>query len=121
MAQNYVNKGMNLTLTIPAATTITSGQLVAVGDTADDKVVGVALNSGTTGERIQVAHTGVFIVSKKTGQAFLQGQKLYVNASNEATTDADDGAGTPVAHPVLGYAWEAALSAATEATVKLLG
>jgi predicted RecA/RadA family phage recombinase len=121
MAQNYINKGINFTLTIPSATIITPGQLVTVGGAADDKMVGVALGAGIAGQEVEVAHCGVWVVKKKAAQAFVQGQKLYANADGEATTDTDDGAGTPVNHPVLGYAWKAATSAAVEAEVKLLG
>jgi predicted RecA/RadA family phage recombinase len=117
MAQNHISPGKRLKYVIPSATTITSGQLVKVGD-----IVGVALGSGTTGDEVIIALSEAFLVKKKAAQAFTQGVKLYINAANEATTDADDG-GTPTAvdHVVLGWAYEAAASADTEAAVKLLG
>lgn len=120
MAQNYVNKGMNLTYIIPSSTTITSGQLVAVGGTADDKVVGVALNSGTTGDKIEIATYGVWDVDKTTSQAMAQGTLVYFDpATNKATTAANTGGGSPVNHPKLGRVWETAASADTIVRVKI--
>lgn len=123
MAQNYVNKGLNLTYTIPSATTIASGEMVAVGaGSADDKIVGVALGSGTAGDQIEIRVEGVFIVEKTTGQAMTQGQMLYYNGTTgKATTSADDGGTPAVAYPKLGYCWDSELAAATTVKVKLLG
>ena len=118
MAQNFVNEGLNLTYTVPASTTIESGQLVAIGAADDNKMVGVSLGKGTTGDVIEVAHHGVWEVAKAAGVAVTQGQKLYF-VNGTLTTAADD-AGTPATpYPFAGYAWESALAGASTVTVKI--
>ena len=117
MAQNHISPGKRLKYTIPSATTIVPGQLVKVND-----LVGVALQAGTAGDEIILALSEAFLVTKKAGQAINQGDKLYINASNEATTDPDDGATpTPVDHVVAGWAYEAALAGDATVQIKLLG
>lgn len=122
MAQNHIQPGNVMEYTVPNGVTITSGQLVAIGGTADDKVVGVALGSGTEGQEVRVHLSEVFEVDKTTSQTMNQGTMVYYDpTTGKATTAANTGGGSPVNHPKLGIVWRTAASAATKVQVKLLG
>lgn len=95
---------------------IASGDVCAIGD-----VVGIAVGDILPSSQGTVQVAGVFIVKKKTSQVWAQGVKVYWDPTNkEFTTAADDGGTpTPVAFVWAGWAYFAAISAATEGYVKL--
>lgn len=105
MAQNYIESGDVKDFTLSG--TVAAGALVAIGD-----IVGVALESGVSGETIAVKLTGVFEVAKAAG-AITIGQKLYLASGAVTTTD---GSG---ANKFVGYAWIAAASGDATVQVKL--
>ena len=106
MAQNYIESGEVKDFTLSG--TVAAGALVAIGD-----MVGVALGSGVSGQTIAVSLEGVYEVPKASG-AITLGQKLYLD--NGAVTTSDNSG----ANKLVGYAWTAAVSAATTVQVKLL-
>lgn len=107
MAQNYIQSGDVLEYTVPAATTIASGQVVVAGD-----LVGVAMTSGTTGDIISVRLSGVFEVAKEAPLEIAQGDTVYWDAANSRV----DKTNTNV---LMGKAFEGAGSAATLVKVRL--
>lgn len=108
-----------MTYVVPTGVTIESGELVAIGGSDDDKIVGIALGKGTADMEIEVSHEGVFEVPK-AGVAITQGQKLYF-LNKTVTTAADDGGSPATPYPVAGYAWSSAASGAATVELKLLG
>lgn len=110
MAQNYIEPGDVFEYTVPASTTIASGEGVIMGD-----AFGVALRGGTTGAVLPVKVTGVFTLPKATGTAISYGAKVYWDATNKRIT-ATDASGV---NKLAGYAFGAELSAATTVKVKL--
>lgn len=111
MAQNYINSGEVFEYTVPSSTTIASGDVVvmAVGGAS-----GVALGSGTEGDQIRVKTCGVFTVPKLTtsGNLFAIGAKVYYDTSAKKATSDDT-------KEFIGYAYAAAILAATTVQVKL--
>lgn len=77
--QNFVQKGDTLTLTAPAD--IKSGEGLLVG-----AIFGVAAFDATSGNPVEVATTGVFVLPKVTGTAFTEGATLYWDAGNARLT-----------------------------------
>lgn len=109
MAQNYIQDGDHMPYVVPAATTITSGQLVTIGE-----LVGIALGSGVTGDTVQICLEGVFSVAKASG-AVTQGAKLYHDpATGNVTTTAGS-------LKLAGYAFAPAASGDATVLVNLLG
>jgi len=116
MANNYVQEGKVLPYTVPASTTITSGQVVRVGN-----ILGVALGGGTTGDMIQVQIEGVFSVPKVSAAVIAVGESLTWDASAAAF---DDNAATPATGDVTGaaaVAFEAAAATTTSLKVRFTG
>lgn len=111
MAQNYIFSGDVFEYTVPASTTIASGDGVLIGD-----VFGVALGGGTTGAVIQVMTEGVFTLPKTTGAAISVGAKVYWDNTTKKIT-ATDASG---ANKLAGYAYAAELSSAATVKVKLI-
>jgi predicted RecA/RadA family phage recombinase len=111
--KNYIQRGEVLDFTIPAATTVTSGELVEVGAMA-----GVAVTGGDAGDVIAVQLEGVFRLPKVTG-AINVGAKVYSNGEGSVTTDSDDGETEPTAYVFVGYAFETVASNAANVAVKL--
>lgn len=112
--KNYIQKGEVINFVIPAETDVTSGQIVTIGT-----VAGVAVTGGDAGDTIAVQLDGVFKLPKASG-VINQGAKVYVSATGEITTAADNGAEpTPVAHVAVGYAFETVASNAPAVAVKL--
>lgn len=109
MAQNYINSGDVFDYTVPASTTIASGDVVIM---AAGGAVGVALGGGTTGDVIPVKTCGVFEVAKLTtsGNVFAQGAKVYHDGTTATIVDTDE---------FIGYAYTAAIQADTVVEVKL--
>lgn len=113
MAQNKISTGESYTYTVPDATTVTSGDLVAIG-----KFVGVALSSGVAGDEITVAAEGVFEVPKATGsgKALTQGQIVFKDGTNNRVTASSGSNGVNI--PV-GYVFESVGDSDTTVKVDL--
>ena len=114
MATNLIACGDVLDYTVPAATTITSGQPVLVGD-----LLGVAITGGTTGDVIAVQIEGVFEIAKRThatNAVITQGSKVYWDAGNSRIDNTDNSG----ANKHIGWAYAAAASTATTVQVNLL-
>lgn len=103
MAQNYKQPGDVLAVT--AGATFTAGTPVTQG-----KLTGVPLNSGVSGETIQLQICGVFSLTKTAPLVITQGDRLYWSGTevNKTVT------GTPI-----GIAAASAVSAATTVEVLL--
>lgn len=106
MAQNYIESGEILDFTATGA--ITSGSAVVIG-----AMVGVAMGTAATGEVVAVRFKGVFDLPKTTGQAHAIGAKLYWDAATSSLTT------TVSTNTFAGYAWRAAISAATVTRIVL--
>lgn len=100
--KNYIAEGDVFEVT--ATADVTPGTAILMSD-----VLGVAINGGTTGDKISVRVTGVFEIAKATG-AVSQGDKLYWDATNKVLTT------TATSNTWVGWAYKAALSA--DATVQ---
>lgn len=110
MAQNFIKEGEVFDFT--AGGTITAGQGVLM-----TSIVGIALASGVSGDVIPVQVCGVFEVTKHgagSGQAWAVGTALYWDAGNSRFTTTASG------NTLAGYAYAAALTAATKGKIKLL-
>jgi predicted RecA/RadA family phage recombinase len=105
--KTFVQPGDILTFTVPSATTIAAGDLVAVG-----AFVGVAATGGTTGEKITVHLAGVYTVPKATG-AIAAGDVLYFDESEGEVTK------TSAGNLPIGYAFGGAESGDATVNVKL--
>jgi predicted RecA/RadA family phage recombinase len=95
-------------LTIVAAATIASGDIVAAG-----LLVGVAVGDAAIGESVSVDLCGVYDLPKVGATAFTQGEALYFDESESHVTN------VATDNILMGYAWEAAGSADTTAQVLL--
>lgn len=114
MATNYIQPGK--TMTITAGATLTSGQVVRVGQS-----LCVALEAIANGATGTVATEGVFEVPKVSAAVIAQGERLVWDASAAAF---DDNAATPATGDVSGeaaVAFEAAGNGVTSFMVKLTG
>lgn len=111
MATNYVNEGC--TIDIVAASDISSGDVVAVGN-----LLGVAVADIATGETGALSTEGVFDVPKVTGAVIAQGETVMWDSSaakfddNQATAAAGDISNGAIA-------WEAAGNGVTTVRIKL--
>lgn len=115
MATNYVKPGDVMPYTIPAGTTITSGQVVKAGN-----ILGVALSGGTAGDVIQLGF-GVFTVPKVSAAVIKALESLTWDVSAGAF---DDNAATPATGDVTGaaaVACEDAAATTTSLEVKFTG
>jgi predicted RecA/RadA family phage recombinase len=82
MATNYVQAGDRLTLTAPS--TVTSGQLVAVGT----NIVGVALSDAASAASVVIATEGVWnLTHAVTNTAAVVGAKAYYDTTNNAISN----------------------------------
>lgn len=114
MAKTYVQAGK--TMSITAGATLTSGQVVRVGNT-----LCVALAAIANGAVGMVATEGVFTVPKVSGAVIAQGETLVWDASAAAF---DDNLATPATGDVTGppaIAFEAAGNGVTSFKVKFTG
>jgi predicted RecA/RadA family phage recombinase len=91
MAQNYIQPGDVIEIT--AGATITSGQMVKVG-----AIVGVALNSATSGQTVRVRLKGVFNLPKAAGAITVGALVYLVEANGNLSTTASGN--TAVGHAV---------------------
>ncbi len=105
--KNYVQEGDSVNYTVPNATTIASGDVVAIGN-----LTGVAVTSGTAGDVIVVNLCGVYELPKDAPLVITQGDRLFWNASNKEITK------TATDRPI-GAAWASAASADTTVLVSL--
>jgi predicted RecA/RadA family phage recombinase len=99
--KNHVQTGRMMT--IIAAATLTSGQVVAVG-----QLIGIASKDAAIGEEVELAMDGVYEVPKVSGAVIAQGESLTWDASAAAF---DDNLATPAAGDIQGppaVAWKAA-------------
>lgn len=103
MAQNYIQDGDVIEIT--AGATITSGQMVKAG-----VLVGVALGSAASGEKVRIALEGVFTLPKASGGITVGAAVYHVAADNNLSTTASG-------NTFAGHAVEAAASG--DATVKV--
>lgn len=108
--RNKTKDSCILDYVVPTGTTLTSGQLVVIGDYA-----GVSQGNYAEGETAEIHLEGVFELKKKTGEAWTVGAKLYWEASgSQATTSSASGA-----NPHIGYAEYPYVSGATLGEVRL--
>lgn len=108
MARNYVQPGETLTLVAPR--TLASGDGFAVGG-----IVAVALAAAAASAPVEARRVGVFDMTKATGAAWTQGQKLYWdNTAFNVTATAGSNA-------LIGVAAQAQASADTVGRVLLTG
>lgn len=106
--KNFVQEGQILDITLAAAITSGSGLLIGT-------VLGVAQSSGAIGDVVPFCVEGVYTLPKVTGTAVTLGAAAYWDDTAKKVT--------PTAGSLVKIGWftAAALSAATEVDVKLLG
>ena len=108
--KNSVSRGNTLNYTAGASETVSSDQLLVIGDT-----VGVASGDAGNNETVAVWLTGVYRLPKATAAGAIgQGDAVFATSGGEIT-DSDDGT-TPA-----GIAMAAAAADATEIMVRLPG
>lgn len=109
MAQNEINSGHLFEYIVPTGQTVTNGQVVVMG-----AVAGVATGSAAAGEKVVVQVSGAWRLPKLTtsGNLFAQGDIVYYDTTAKKCT-------TDNTKTKIGYAYEAAVLAATEVAVKL--
>ena len=104
--RNFVQPGWNLT--IPAPADVVSGQMVQVG-----ALFGVATHDALNGEDLTLATEGVFEVGKTAPLTINLGDRLFFDSGNSVVNK------TSAAQLAVGYAVQAATSAATTVMMKL--
>jgi len=104
--KNYVQEGKTLTVTAPSA--VTSGQYVVVG-----AIRGVAAYDAASGEPVELATEGVFMLPKVAAEDIAVGDLLYWNGTACTKTP---GTGSK---PLVGVAVKPAAAATGIVTVKL--
>lgn len=82
--KNFVQEGVTLTLTAPAAVSSGDGVLVGV-------IFGVANHDAESGADVEVTTKGVYTLTKVTGTAFTQGAALYWDNGNSRLTTTASG------------------------------
>jgi predicted RecA/RadA family phage recombinase len=109
MAQNEICSGKLFEYTVPTGNTVTNGQVVVMG-----AVLGVATGNAAAGETVVVQVDGVWSLPKLTtpGNVFAQGEIVYYDTTAKKCT-------TDNTKTKIGYAYRAAVLAATEVAVKL--
>jgi predicted RecA/RadA family phage recombinase len=105
--QNFIQKGVNLT--IPAPANVLSGEVVVVGD-----LHGVASVSASAGADLVFVTEGVFELSKVAANAFTIGAKVYYDSATKLVTT------TATGNTYIGAAVEAAAATTATVQVKLL-
>lgn len=104
--QNFVQPGEVVTLTAPYD--LDPGQGLLVGS-----IFGVASDEATIGSEVEAALTGVFDLTKTTGEAWTQGVRIYWNDTDRACTT------TATANTLVGVALSSAASSAVIGRVRL--
>lgn len=105
--KNFIQEGERINYTIPAATTIASGDVVVIGNLA-----GIAVTGGTTGDTIAVALEGVYQLPKPTDLAVTQGDRVYWDTATKRVTKT-------TTHKPLGTAFASAASSAATVNVRI--
>ena len=106
---NFIQTGEVLTVT--AAATVTSGQLVVVGS-----MVGVANFGAASGDEVEISVEGVFELPKVTTDVIAAGELLYWSSGvGKLTRTAGTGS-----KPLVGYAIAAAGNGATTVRCNVL-
>jgi len=108
MANNYKQTGKHLTFLLAA--TVVSGTPFLMGTK-----LAVPLQSGVSGDTIEVAVEGVWNLPKAGSQAWAQGAAIYWDDTAKNCTT------TATSNTLIGYAAAPALSADTKGDVKLNG
>ena len=108
MARNYVQEGKTLTLIAPR--TLASGSGLLVG-----AIFAVALADAAAGQPVESRRVDVFDLTKATGEAWTQGQKVYWDNANFRVTS------TATNNTLIGAAAQAQASADTVGRVLLTG
>jgi predicted RecA/RadA family phage recombinase len=111
---NLIQDGYNLEYTNPGPDVIKGGDIIPLVN-----IVGIAATDLKTGETGAALVHGVYSVPK-LAEAFVQGDKVYVDyTTKKATKTVSTGTGTVYAHVPLGIVWEAAAAGDTEAAVSI--
>lgn len=108
MATNFVQPGEVLDLTAPYQRN--AGQAAKIGS-----IVGVAVNTVANAAVGQFAFTGVWTLTKATGQAWTEGALIYWDDTNKNCTT------TSTSNTRIGVATAAAASGDTTGKVRLNG
>lgn len=109
--KNYDQPGERISTTLAAD--VVSGDPVNIGD----GLLGIALVSGSTGDNIECAVEGVFVLPKVSAAVIAQGAAVLFDSS---ATEVDDDAAAPASGDFLcGIAWEAAGNGVTQIAVKI--
>ena len=108
MTGNYVQEGKIMDYVNDTGSDISSGDGVVASSQ-----FGVAITDIADTKTGSVAIVGVYKLAKINTEAFAQGEKVYWNSTNKQLTT------TATGNKVAGHAFEAALTADTEATVNL--
>lgn len=104
--KNYVSEGCMMPYQ-NGGTAVVSGQVIEMAFG-----IGVASADIAANAKGSVAVEGVFVMAKEAPLVITQGDVLYWDLANNVLTKTDTDL-------KVGYAWESALSADTEAMVKL--
>lgn len=104
--KNFVQSGVNVTLTAPAA--LVAGQGFLVG-----ALFAVASADAANGASVEGVTVGVFDLTKATGEAWTVGQKVYWDNTNRRVTTTASG------NTLIGVALAVAASGATIGRVRL--
>jgi len=117
MATNYIQKGDTVEYTCTG--TLASGAFVPLPAAGTgQKFVGVAVESGVTGEVVTLMTEGVFSVATKKAQAtagigeWRVGDDIYLTSTGDFT-------GTATSNGIAGIAWEAAATSATTGKIRI--
>lgn len=105
--KNFIQEGERINYTIPADTTIASGDVVVI-----ENLSGIAVTSGTTGDTIAVALEGVYQLAKPTNLAINQGDRVYWDTATKRVTKT-------TTHKPLGTAFATAASSAATVNVRI--
>lgn len=112
--KNAYASGEVFDYTVPSSTTITSGQVVKIGEDDTNCLVGIAATDGVEAQVIAVNMCGVYKLDKATGVEFAQGERVYYNFSTKKST-------TDKTKVFIGFAYAEAASGDTEMYVKIRG
>lgn len=107
--KNFIQDGKTIDYTV-ADSAISSGEIRMI-----ESLAAVAVTDGEVDDTIAMNVTGVYELPKGTA-AIKQGQKVYVNVSDDGVTTIVT---TATGNQLAGIAWEAAAAAATTVLVKL--
>lgn len=109
MAKNFIQTGQ--VLAIPAPRNVLSGELVTVG-----MLSGVAQTDALSGDSVEIATKGVFVLAKTSAQAWAVGQAIYTIPGTGVCTTA-----TTAGNVFVGVATEIAANPSATGVVRLNG